>query len=244
MHKIIKSNRSQDSGTYTIPLQKLAVVSDEDTTLHEEGQEGTEGTMDSPDDPLKMKKKILAEARQQAGNMLQEAQVEAEKLKKEAMLLGREEGRQEHEQLLQVAQDIMATVTQARGEIIRSAEPQVVELAIKMARSLLKTSVLLEPDLIKDIAAEAISLLAGEDSIVVKVNPQDLNSCRTQKDFFKEFLAEEANLRFLPSEDVAKGCCIVQGQFALVESCLEERFKILEKLLLEETKNAAQGNRS
>lgn len=241
MPSFIKSNRTRDMGTYKIPLQRLAVVFDED------GMPQTEAEKEAQSFPEEggshnAAAKILEEARQKAVTIVQEGYAAAEKLKQEAYIKGLEEGRAEQEQRLLEAKELVTSATLIRQEIIRAVEPQVVELSLKIAKTLLKTSVILEADLIRDIVAEAISLLAGEESIIVKVNPQDLAVCRNQKDFFKDLLTEDAAIRFLPSEGVEKGSCIVQGQFSLVESNLEERFQVLQEKLLEEAKNAGQGS--
>ena len=235
MYRIIKSERAREAGIYRINLKNLA--HDSDVTM-ESRNNPDDGSGIRQGEICKNDGEILQAARQQAGEILAEARLEGEELREEALTRAREESSREREELLQKAREVIHTASRVRQEVIRSAEPQVVELALKVAKSILKTSVLIEPGLIKDIVAEAVSLLAGEESIIVKVNPGDLSTCREEKDFFKDLLAEDAGIRFLPSEDVEKGCCIVQGQFSRVESILEDRFKILQDKLLEEAKNA------
>ncbi|RJX27867.1 MAG: hypothetical protein C4554_03670 [Dethiobacter sp.] len=240
MYKIIKSDRTLESGFYKVPLQQPAVAAEDENPPAEDDEILTEAPEDEGYGAHDEAEKIVKEAEEKAQQILRQAHMEAGALKEEALRRGLEEGNRERERLLEEARELMASVRQIREEIIKFAEPQVVELSLRIAKSLIKTSLLFEPGIIKDIVAEAISLLAGDESIIVRVNPEDLGVCRAHKVFFQELLTDDASIKFLPSEEVEKGSCTVQGQYALVESSLQERFNVLREALLKEAKYATQ----
>ncbi len=238
LHKIIKSVRTLESGFYRVPLQPLVLVTEDETQKDDEGY-GSEPEQETliVDGEAE---RIVQVAREEAQKILNQAYLEAEAAKEDAFRRGVEEGASESGKLLDEARELMACVSAIREEIIKSSEPQVIELSLQIAKQLIKTSVLIEPELIKEIVADAVSLLAGDESIMVKVNPDDLSICRLHKDFFRELLTDGASIKFLPSDETEKGSCTVQGQFTLVESFLQERFKILSNALLKEASHATR----
>jgi len=227
LYKIIKSDYTQESGFCNVPLQQLPVLADDESSFAP-GISGMPAKVDSE------ARKLIKEARSEAEEILRQAKVDAEAMKAEAFKKGLEESSKERISLLEEARDVLAAAAQMRIKILSSAEPQVVELALSIAGHLLHTRIHIDPELIKDVVAEAILMLASGESIVVRVNPRDLSVCRSHKEIFQELLADGASIKFLPSEEVKKGDCTVQGQYALVESFLQERFNHIRDALLKE----------
>ncbi|MCR3920894.1 MAG: FliH/SctL family protein [Firmicutes bacterium] len=230
MPNIIKSARTLESGFYKIPFKS---VDNKDSTSVDVA---TRVDADESNDTNAMDEaqKIVQDAKQAAQEILSHALLDAEKVRQEAILKGQEEINRKRDALLEEARTILVNAKLVREKIIKVAEPQVIELSFLIARALIRTSLFLEKDVIKDIVAEAILLLSGEESIMVKVNPDDLTVCREHKFYFQEELTDDASIKILPSEDVVKGSCIVQGQYAFVESFLENRFITLREALLKE----------
>ncbi len=73
--------------------------------------------------------------------------------------------------------------------------------------------------------------MAGEEKVLIKVNPIDVKICRQHKDFFRTFLTEDAGIKFLPDEEIPPGSCRAYGQYSLVESFLQERFNLVKETL-------------
>lgn len=230
MPNIIKSARTLEFGYYQLPLKSVsyeAIAAANDVLCDEKRGQNDPSAEDEAD-------KIIKDAQQRAQEIISQAQLEAELLKEQAIQKGLAEIEGKREALLGDVQTLLANAQHVREEIIRYAEPQVVELSLQIAKALIKTSLFVEADLIIEIVAEAISLLAGEESIMVKVNPEDLAVCREHKLYFQEQLADDGLIKILPSAAVGKGSCVVQGQYAVVEAFLEERFNILRDALLKE----------
>ena len=234
MSKIIKSGLAKDAGIYRIPLQKL-VIGDECEPAPE-----NEPALVVEDEPSEADI-IIQEAEEAARRILISARNEAEALKKKAEQSAREMLFKERENLLDELRETISLAKRMRSEVIRVAEPQVVELSLMIAQALIKTSLLIKPELIRDIVANAISVLDAEESLIVRVNPDDLEMCRSYKGYLRELMADGTSIKILASEDVQKGGCIVQGEFALIESCLETRFNILKSALLEEAEYVSRS---
>ncbi len=226
MTKIHKALCTRESGAYQMPL----------VLLSEEGKKevGKEETV-LPTNPAELLKKAKSEAL----NMLEEAKRKALKLQEDAYSEGFNQGKkegmvsieEEREILLAEAEEILLEAGRLRKMIIKSAEPQVVELSLQVAQTLLHVKLKTEKKLIVDIVAEIMILLAGEEKVLVKVNPSDIKACRQNKDFFRTFLTEDAGIKFLPDDEIPLGSCRAYGQYSLVESFLQERFDLVKDTL-------------
>ena len=188
----------------------------------------------------------LEKAREEARQIMAGAVREAEMLKQgafaEAFLQGREEGlaaaREQMAALITEAREALETAGEMRREIIRSAEPQVLELAVLMAEALLHAKLATDRTAILGVVAEALAQVAGEEAVMVRVSPDDYAVCREHRESFPGFLEEDSSLKFIFDETVPRGSCRVQSKNGQVESMLKERFETLKRALLGETENA------
>lgn len=238
MLKIIKSGSSLEAGLYRIPLQSLVTAQDTDEVSQEEELALSEPQQEQADDAKAEAEQILEAAKQEAQAILDQAEATAVELKTEALEQASAEGQVQKEQLVVDAQKLVVEAQYLREEMLRLVEPQVVELSLQIAEAILKTSVSVNVDVIKEVVAEAISLLAGEDSIIVQVNPADIGICRSYKETLVDLLADEAAIKFVPAPEVARGNCIVQGEYALVEANIQDRFSLLQQAMLKEINHA------
>jgi flagellar assembly protein FliH len=188
----------------------------------------------------------LVQARDEARRIRAAAIQEAENLKQKAFAdafqQGREEGlaaaREQMAAFIAEARQMLASAEKIRREIIKSAEPQVLELALLMAETLLNAKLATDRKAILGVVTAALAQVAGEEAVVVRVNPDDYAVCRDHRDSLPGFLADDAGLKFIFDESIPRGSCRVQSKNGQVESMLSERFEILKRALLGEAENA------
>ncbi len=189
----------------------------------------------SPEEMRQEALRIVAAAIQEAENLKQKAFTEA-------FQQGREEGlaaaREQMAALIAEAREVLSSAGKIRGEIIRSAEPQVLELALLLAETLLHAKLAIDRRAILGVVAEALAQVAGEEAVMVRVNPDDYAVCRDHRDSFPGFLDDDTGLRFIFDESIPRGSCRVQSKNGQVESILKDRFEILKRALLGEAENA------
>ncbi|UNC91745.1 FliH/SctL family protein [Candidatus Contubernalis alkaliaceticus] len=240
MNKVIKAPR--ESGVCQIPLKKEKEI---EKPVEPSGQEKDEGENGAPS-PDNMSFQLLEEARQEVKAIINKAESEAKSLQEAAYKKGLETGQAEgmaavqrkEEKILKDARDVLTQTVKLREMVLQAAESQVVELALKIAEALIHKKLETEKNFVVDIVAEALALVVGEESIMVKVNPNDLKTCSKYKDFFQDIISEGAKFKLLQDENVPQGSCRVFTQDSLVESFLDERFKALKEALLKEADNA------
>lgn len=246
MYKIIKSAVARETGYYKVPLRQLII--EEEAPPKQEEPPVLEPEEKEPEGPtaeelLAEARQALEEAQEEADRILAAARAEAESILAKARETAQEELAAAREKAAAELKSAVTLGDEIRKELIRTAEMQVLELTLAIAETLVKDSPLVAPEIIKDIVARSLCVLEKEESLTVFVNPEDLEACRAFKDQWMELLDRETTVRILPSAEVKRGGCIVQGQYARVESCLEEQFRRVKEALLKEAGHGtASGN--
>lgn len=244
MYKIIKSAVAREAGYYKVPLRQLVIeeVQEKEEPVPVEPEEN-EPAGPTAEELMEEARQTLAEAREEAARILEAARAEAEAVLNRASETARQEEKSAREKAAAELKDAVLLGDEIRRELIRTAEAQVLELTLKIAESMIKSSLLIAPGIIKDVVARTLRVLEKEESLTVLVHPDDLEACRAHKDEWMELLDRETTVRILPSDEVARGGCIVQGEYARVESSLEEQFRLVREALMEEAgRNAGTGS--
>jgi flagellar assembly protein FliH len=142
------------------------------------------------------------EAREQASQILEEAEVYADKIKKEAeaqiesirqtahtegLRLGREEGikliNEEIAFVLQEASKLLESIKKERDEIFRDEENRVYEIISQIAKKLIYRDLSYEVASVKQFILESISKLDQRQEINILINPKTaakLNQIKTE----------------------------------------------------------------
>lgn len=119
-------------------------------------------------------------------------------IEKEAYAKGYAEGRRAGEEsaaveaapLLEGLSAAIAGVEEFRGQVVREAEPQVVELAVAVARRILAGELSENPERIVEIVKEAIRRIERTGSVTIRVHPELSRVLSSLKGRSAEFQAE------------------------------------------------------
>ncbi|MHB8158530.1 MAG: FliH/SctL family protein [Desulfocucumaceae bacterium] len=193
-------------------------------------------------------KKILTEGQKAVLEMGQKAQLKAEeeyeRVKQLAAADGYDEGRKEA--LAKAAADASAIRDQARSvlrqaeEIRRltldSLESEVVRLSIEISEKLISTKLNLDPEIVVQVAKEAISMLHKRDKVFLYVHP-------SEEDLFEEWrgdlikcLTPKGELHIITDSDIGPGGCIAETENGRVDARLDNRWEVLLEALGEISK--------
>ena len=131
-------------------------------------------------------KKQLIEAKQQAAAILEEAKRQTEILKNEAFKKGYQEGfskgeessrievQKERDSLINFLQNAIKEVSSLKSKILKDIEPEIIQLALKLAEKLVLNSFQIHPEAIASIIKDLIKKVEDEEEIKILVNPSAL----------------------------------------------------------------------
>jgi len=130
---------------------------------------------------------------------------------------------------------LVKALGKARGDLAElmagvevEAEKQAVELALKLAETVIRTQVLFDANILRSALNEAVQR-APEGSILrVRVNPNDLAAAESQAGALTT-----DNVEITSDADVGRGGCVVETKLGDIDSTIEHRWEAAEKLLRE-----------
>lgn len=190
-------------------------------TLEDLDIEGSEKEVITPET-------ILAQARDKADQKVREAY-------SEGMERGIEAGRQQFEEAVaQAAAALEASAEAMRGareQFLASLEPQVVELALEIARRILQREARTDRDLLTTTVQNALRHLADREEMLIRVNPADLEGLRTQKVRLIEDFDDVQEIIVEGDESISPGGCIVESRLMQVDARIEAQLDTILEVL-------------
>ena len=251
MHRIIKSP----------PLQgELVVIQNKPPAglKHEDKKEEKFDTRSVDEIAQERANVILMEAQRQAEALVRTAQLEAARIKGDAdslhgqaKELGHREGFEEGlaqgrqaaekemklavEQAVQNANRLIRAAEQQQVEFLVDAERQVLELVLECVRKVLAREVEENPLVVLPIVTAAISKVKDQDSIQIRVHPDDYETVLMARRDLQLLIGREEGLRITADHTVSPGGCIVETTAGTVDARMETQMEMLQRALKEVT---------
>lgn len=181
-----------------------------------------------------------AEAKAEAEDIKQRASGEAEQIKEvaaseaqnikdEAYQKGYEEGRDAGAAELT---EVVAKASQRFAELEKQIEPQLRDLALKIARKILGHELEFRPEAVVDIIRQALSEKARQRrEIFLRVNPEDMKYVREHKAELLEVLSRAAEIGLREDPDVARHGVIIETDAGMIDAQLETQLAVFEQIL-------------
>ncbi len=120
-------------------------------------------------------------------------------------------------------EEAAAETRAVRAEIIESAEPQLIELALEIARKVVMQEIADRRVRIEPIVKEALLRLPNRQDVTVHLHPEDWDQCQIARQ--AEPSEQDQAVRFVSDPSVARGACVVETREGHVESRVEDHFQ-------------------
>ncbi|WP_409273974.1 FliH/SctL family protein [Neobacillus sp. SCS-31] len=165
-------------------------------------------------------------------------QLEVEKRRgyQEGYQLGIEDGRNDakvqYASELQKAASILELAYQEKEELIREAEPFVLELAIDIAKKVLQQELKTDPDTLIGLIKQTLADVYETDSVSIGVAPEDFPFVQKQR---KQLLAVDngqVEVKIFPDYSVEQGGCIIRTSSGSIDARLDMQLSEIKKALL------------
>ena len=194
--------------------------------------------LEGPEEEVITPEMILAQARDQAEQKVREAHTEG-------MRRGVEAGRQQFEEAVaQAAAALEGSAEAMRGareQFLASLEPQVVELALEIARRILQRDARTDRDLVTTTVRNALRHLADREQMLIRVNPADLEGLRAQKVRLLEDFEEVREIMVQADEAISPGGCIVESRLMQVDARIEAQLDTILEVLHQAPEEPHEG---
>ena len=197
------------------------------------------------------KESIIKEARDEAEQILQKARGEAllitdnakweidklrikteEDARSQGHAEGLNKGMMEAEAVIRDAEKELQEAQTKRDEILKSAEPQIVELISKILEKLVGDIHKTNPEIILHLVREGLSESAGSDNVKLRLSPDDYDYVQ---EHFDEISKEAGSKKIELVKDAALKPmdCVIETAYGNVDSSLDQQFESLKADLLQ-----------
>ena len=147
--------------------------------------------------------------------------------------IGLQEGRDEVKQSVAYLKDKADKLMEKRDAIFGSAEGIIVQLALAVAKTILRREAKTDVTLVKTLAKESLRLVEDKRRVSIKVNPTDLNAIQG---FEEEILSTAPGVKeweIRQDDRVTAGGCIIETEAGIVDAQLETQLDEIGATLME-----------
>jgi len=153
--------------------------------------------------------------------------------------LGRIEGEKAlSEQLLkqrtemhELFQGLLNSLRQAVPQVVRDTEKLVVSLALEVAQKLVGDIPISVP-MVESSIREALAQVEGAGQLTVRLHPADLELLQNSNSPLLASEDKSGEFRFVGSQEVSRGGCVVQTRFGTVDARRETKLDLMKRNLL------------
>ena len=231
-----------DVGHASPRLQAASYVQQEDVPADDIVQpdqdslmEDVSGGEDMVESSYEKASKIIEQAQSESQDIISNAQAEAEALRASAREEGLEEGRREGQsQISDIINQAMETLNDAikqRKKIVKDSENEIARLALKIAEQIIRTEVSTNKEVVMNIVAEAINRVSDRETVIVKVNRDDIDSIKDYKDRLAGIVDGVKNLSILEDSQVDPGGCVIETNLGFVDARISTKLSLIEQAI-------------
>lgn len=199
---------------------------------------------------------LRAEAAREAARIVQQAQVEAARLRAEAETLGREKGerrgREEGlargadegraaafadalEQLRALAAGWTAALERwerDRADLLAAARDDVLTLALAIARRVIHRTIQHDPGVVVDQLREAVTLVARPSALTVRIHPEDRPALEAALPGLLARVKAGAHVTLVDDAAIARGGCAVGTAGGTVDASIDRQLDRIAEALV------------
>lgn len=163
------------------------------------------------------------------------ARIEADRIREAAQADGYREGYEEGyrqaeragREIRARAEAVLKQAREIRAQTLDTLEPEVLALAVDIARRLVAEQLALEPEAIRSIVRTALERVRDRERFLVYAHPRDAQVLEAHPDDFRRLVAADAEVKVIADEEVRPGGCRIETELGVVDATLESRWGAL-----------------
>ena len=188
----------------------------------------------------------LEKASGDAARIRQEAKTEADRIKAQAYEEARKEGYAKGEKegfekgleqvnkLISQLETITRNVDECRRNILENAKHDIVDLSVKIAEKVVKTTCAKQRDIAVRNAEYALGLLKEKSPVVIKVNLADMDIAREYRSILLNMFDKVESIKVAEDPAVEQGGCIIESNSGGVDANIPTQLSSIRSNLHEE----------
>lgn len=153
---------------------------------------------------------------------------------------GIDEAKQQMDEQLNKAREIVEASYIAKEQVISEAEPFLVRLSLDIAEKVITRQIALDHSVIVDMIQKALEHCHETGIITVLVKPDHFPLVQEARDELKQHLNNIGELKILPDRTIESDGCIIRSQRGSIDARIDVQLSEIRKVLTEVAKEGAQ----
>ena len=185
--------------------------------------------------------RLIKEATEEAENILKDSQSIQEDAKRNGYKEGHAEGFEsaikdggvEVQNMVEKLKRILGETINKRNEIIDISESQIIEIAVLIAKRVVKMITEKDKNVVVRNIQEALRRVKGRAKVTIRVNIDDLEVSARHKDEFYQMLDKIEGVTILEDPNVDIGGCIIETDFGDIDARISTQLNEIETAIKE-----------
>ena len=167
-------------------------------------------------------------------NLISRAREEADSIREAASKEGYQAGIDMAQADIEALRNSISAFYSAKQEVFDSIAPDILEIALDIAKKIIKKEVSENPDIILDNIKEILKGLSKEETkIMLKVNPAQAALLKQKVPESVTEAGLEAKVMIIPDENTMEGGCLVTTTNGVIDATIETQIDIISEALKE-----------
>jgi len=241
-------DRTESSGGSSGGVDLIAARTIKIEKMAEEKMARAEQMLEEADAKQRFANQQLEEAQVKGKEIVKEAQAKAKKLIEDAKQycqqlqagaeregfeqgrnLGLDAGKQEAGVLMQQAMTLINRILEERRKVYEEIEPQIADLALKIAEKVINTEVTLNNDIVVNLIKSNLDKVKDREEITVRVSPDDYEYVKQNEDELRKMLDGVKKFRIESDGVIEKGGCMLETSLGNLDSRIDFQMEILKR---------------
>ncbi len=167
-------------------------------------------------------------------NLISRAREEADSIREAASKEGYQAGIEMAQADIEALRNGISAFYGAKQEVFDSVAPDILEIALDIAKKIIKKEVSENPDIILENIKEILKGLSKEETkIMLKVNPAQAAILKQKVPESVTAAGLEAKVMIIPDENTMEGGCLVTTTNGVIDATIETQIDIISEALKE-----------
>ena len=202
---------------------------------------------------LAQAEETIKKAGDTADEIVCQAQLDSEQIKKQACRDGFQQGSREgfdkgyREGMAKAAEessgiraqaaDVLEQAEKIRRNTMESLETEIIDLACEIAEKLLSMQLNMDKEVVLGVAAESLRMVADRLNVVLYINPDELELVENRMEELKSIIPARGQFQIVSDSAIQPGGCKVETEQGWVDATMETRREALLKALYGKEQN-------
>ncbi len=144
---------------------------------------------------------------------------------------GEDAARQDFSPFLETVQGLISDLTGFRKNMYDKFEREMIEMVVSLAKRVIHFEFSMRDDAVQEMIRLAVQSVLDRESMVIKINPADKGYAESFRPELHHLFSEIKNITFEAHSGVARGGCVVETNFGVVDARIDKLGEQMDRIL-------------